>query len=725
MPPAQEPKLLKKPCAECRRLKIKCDRTSPCGNCVKRGVAKVCPDSTVSYSGGRFVLTGTSELHGTIQDLSIRVKKLEAALQAAHSASSTMTHPLLLDEERVPIELDENVNTTIEEPDPDNAEAMFSMLSIETDVSTSRMTASHYSLWYLDGNKDPHHAPSVPEKLITSTAAASDSLFPIDLLRIAQGPNHDSGALRHRLMACLPSIDVATSLVEEYYENAGCIHNIVSRSLFDKEFWPVAYGGKEAPTSLLAVIFNIFCLGAMWHPALPSNCLSPSQFNHLAVLAMSQDPISIAHIEALCMQAVYLCVIDATHSKAWACLGLALKLAQTMGIDRDCALWLIPDDARQRRRRVFNELHTIDCFMSMLVGRTNVLSAGQHNTPPPDFNPNASPMDAVCEKSFRWQYVFLGHGVQSLLALVLSTEKPATYKATLELDKKLRSYDTILDPRLLKELGTLPKKDQDTTFLRKHRIQQIFISIAKEATLLHLHRSFLNRALVNPTGDPILSKWSISVMAAYQSSCSVIRTVRLMKANRPEFMNLLVWSNIILTAVISLGGLIIKTPYSSLASVALQEMQSGCELLEFHYPPDHFLLPVISRLRTAAVNAFEKRDQHPLMQTVTIPEVKRPLDDHDSNESTPPGPGDILGSIFDLNDGVLDAGFFSTARPLDPSFGGMNWHFAPVPPTNPFGSVNLNGINAAPPSNVDEQSQWAELLAQLGSPPSVVNGGQA
>ena len=101
----------------------------------------------------RFVLTGTTELHSRIQDLSIRVKKLEAALQAAHATSSSNLHPLLRDEERVEITLDENVNIEVEDADPDDAELMFSMLSIEKDVTTSRMTPSYYSLWYLDGEK--------------------------------------------------------------------------------------------------------------------------------------------------------------------------------------------------------------------------------------------------------------------------------------------------------------------------------------------------------------------------------------------------------------------------------------------------------------------------------------------------------------------------------------------------------------------------------------------
>jgi len=104
------------------------------------------------------------------------------------------------------------------------------------------------------------------------------------------------------------------------------------QKLFEEEFWSAAYGGRDCPISLLAVVFNVFCLGAMWLPSLTSESLSSSQFNQLALLAMSQDPISIVHMEAIHLQAVYLCVVDSTHTKAWACLGLALKLAQTLGI---------------------------------------------------------------------------------------------------------------------------------------------------------------------------------------------------------------------------------------------------------------------------------------------------------------------------------------------------------------------------------------------------------
>jgi hypothetical protein len=145
----------------------------------------------------------------------------------------------------------------------------------------------------------------------------------------------------------------------------------------------------------------------------------------------------------------------------------------------------------------------------MLVGRSNYLSKGQHNSPIPQ--PSDSP--SALEKAWSWKYRFLGEGVQALLALVLSTNVQPTYDATLALDKKLRSYNAILDPKFAREMGTAPIIEEGRS--KKIIFSQQFTFLARETTFLHLHRSFLNRSIINPTGDPILGRWSISVMAAY------------------------------------------------------------------------------------------------------------------------------------------------------------------------------------------------------------------
>ena len=37
-------------CAECRRLKVKCDRRIPCQRCVKRGLSELCPGEALGDS---------------------------------------------------------------------------------------------------------------------------------------------------------------------------------------------------------------------------------------------------------------------------------------------------------------------------------------------------------------------------------------------------------------------------------------------------------------------------------------------------------------------------------------------------------------------------------------------------------------------------------------------------------------------------------------------------
>jgi hypothetical protein len=109
--------------------------------------------------------------------------------------------------------------------------------------------------------------------------------------------------------------------------------NVVPQSLLEEEYWPIVYGHHDSTrTSSLAVLYGVFCLGAFWSTPPPKGALSPAQYQQLAILAMSQDPLSITHIEALILYTIYLCGTDDTHSKAGACLGMTIKLAQTLGI---------------------------------------------------------------------------------------------------------------------------------------------------------------------------------------------------------------------------------------------------------------------------------------------------------------------------------------------------------------------------------------------------------
>ncbi|TFK69543.1 hypothetical protein BDN72DRAFT_840268 [Pluteus cervinus] len=73
-------------CCECRRLKLKCDRTFPCASCKKRGCSEICPDGVlVSGKGTRFILANTEQLHSKIHEMSDRIRHLEEALESQYA----------------------------------------------------------------------------------------------------------------------------------------------------------------------------------------------------------------------------------------------------------------------------------------------------------------------------------------------------------------------------------------------------------------------------------------------------------------------------------------------------------------------------------------------------------------------------------------------------------------------------------------------------------------
>ncbi|KAI5120441.1 hypothetical protein M0805_009903 [Coniferiporia weirii] len=111
-PPARiadsgKPGKVSKSCAECRRMKLKCNRVFPCHTCVKRGLEGICPEgSLVTGRGTRYVLAKTEKLHEKILLMADRIRDLEDAFRSLHlehatcrvSSSSVTTHPLLRDD---------------------------------------------------------------------------------------------------------------------------------------------------------------------------------------------------------------------------------------------------------------------------------------------------------------------------------------------------------------------------------------------------------------------------------------------------------------------------------------------------------------------------------------------------------------------------------------------------------------------------------------------------
>ncbi|KAF5392659.1 hypothetical protein D9757_000881 [Collybiopsis confluens] len=83
-------------CAECRRLKLRCDKKVPCSSCVRRGCESICPCGILEAGiGTRFILASTTQLHSKISLMSSRIRALEDAVAIFQSSVSSERHPLL------------------------------------------------------------------------------------------------------------------------------------------------------------------------------------------------------------------------------------------------------------------------------------------------------------------------------------------------------------------------------------------------------------------------------------------------------------------------------------------------------------------------------------------------------------------------------------------------------------------------------------------------------
>src|SRR5205823_2500867 len=63
----------------------------------------------------------------------------------------------------------------------------------------------------------------------------------------------------------------------------------------------------------------------------------------------------------------------AKNSRAWVYIGLAIRIAQDMGLHRDSAKWSLDEKQTEVRKRTWWACYTFDRFISAGLGRVSIL----------------------------------------------------------------------------------------------------------------------------------------------------------------------------------------------------------------------------------------------------------------------------------------------------------------------------------------------------------------
>ncbi|KAI5122508.1 hypothetical protein M0805_001416 [Coniferiporia weirii] len=582
-------------CAECRRLKLRCDRKIPCESCVKRGCSAICPDGSLTTGkGNRFVLASTQELHEKISELCTRIRELEDALRESHGHMSNQIHPLLSEDLlriKAPLQREATDSATPngikEEPSTDVVDS-FGSLSI-SHTGKTKFYGHTANSWNESPEEESEDRTTALEQVLPQDILALGSAFPTSP---TNSPVSHANDRFNNLVGYLPGVLKATELRDIYYQRAAWMYNPISRAQLNEEVFQHFYNDNFTPPSppsdhasshRLALMFIVLAIGTLMDPAQPPYNLEAEKYHQLARAALFKSSIfddpTLHAVQALFLMSYYLFLADrhgTGSGSRWIIMGFAVKLAQSIGLHRDSTRWGMEDGETRTRRETFWELYTYDSWQCLTFGRPPSFSL-----PHVDCKFPHPAEDPTGERSFdTWKHRFSAECMSVVHDQAFGAKTPS-YQTILQLDRKLRAFAV---PSVLQVAGfgsTDPGSNPTYGDTLGLIMQRHIVLAIREMNLLYMHRGFFARAIGDNPKDPLGSPYGTSVIAAYRSAGSLIALVRDLDSQLPEPTERLwfLWTHLFSCAVV-LGSIVTRCPSMSLAPSALVQLDSACELFE-------------------------------------------------------------------------------------------------------------------------------------------------
>ncbi|KDQ62020.1 hypothetical protein JAAARDRAFT_123795 [Jaapia argillacea MUCL 33604] len=570
-------------CAECRRLKIKCDKQIPCQSCQRRGCAALCPNGSLATGQGtRFVIAATEHLHRRIARMSERIRQLEDALAALQAKSTTEPHPLLRDDLLSANDKGEEDLEILEEPvaNPPELIDAFGTLSIaENGIArffgpTGGLEAEN------DTSPAPSSAASVVNDRLSRSPALSDEItmfsqsFPFT-------PVGSTSSVKVMIESHLPPWDRACSLCEMYHKGAGWMFHSVTPSQLSDEMLPMIYKKNPELASEvshsghdLALLFTILAIGALVDLSQNPCNAEAEHYCQIARAAFSLEPVlekpSLVTIQALHAFSIYNAMSgkeddggETSMETTWSLVTLAAHLSQS--VNRDSARWGLSPAMTERRRVIFWDLFVADVWQSLSTGRPPAFSLPYVDCKFPEGGGDDIEDQGKGELNFQsWGYRFASECVAEVAARTLTAVTPS-YTTIMELDHKVREFSI---PEAAATIATFGAPSVGSERISTAgSMQRFLMAHTREITL------------IDHPENPLKSHYAPSFLAAYRASYTILRTIRDQYDVQPGICSRfwIVWSFAFSAAVV-FGTVVTRGPRSPLASAAMAELDQACRL---------------------------------------------------------------------------------------------------------------------------------------------------
>ncbi|KAF9268995.1 hypothetical protein L218DRAFT_1072662 [Marasmius fiardii PR-910] len=594
-------------CAECRRSKLKCDRTFPCQACIRRGCAGICPDGTLNATKGNKVLAAHAQkLAEQVKSLTARVRELENALAESSSGGSSRLQVHLHDpRESSPTEID----ALYEKGFQVVSESMGS-LSIGSEGQANyhgESAATEYLKELLPLEEETFEATEHPERLT----------LPYEILELMNAfPFGLKSSQNTKMLFAqfLPSRSRAEYILDLYYKYVAWMYDPITRSEVETDILDLLYHDpayidvERIHSHRLSAFFMVLGAGIMYDTSPDSKSVA-KRYYALSKAALSLDPVtkevSCATIQAFLVMFRYHYNVDrGSNEIRWLIIGVCTKVALKIGLHRDSSGWGLDPEEQQRRRRLFWELYMNDTWTSIVNGRPPSMMI-QHTDCqfPEDMEPLVKPNGETEMGWHTWKARYAASCLSISVQHIFITKK-LPYAALLDLDKKIRMFPVPV--HLQAPLG--PSDTEHTWSADPGRaMQQYCLFCERESNLLYLHRSFFAQALRENTANPLATRYAPSLISTYRIACRLITTLRSLYPAHPEFTQTswFFWSGVFSSCIV-LGGLVVESPGCSLSPDALREFEDALPFFQegskFCRPPN--TLTILQALLDRAQNTY-------------------------------------------------------------------------------------------------------------------------
>ncbi|KZV93842.1 hypothetical protein EXIGLDRAFT_835432 [Exidia glandulosa HHB12029] len=586
-------------CAECRRLRLRCDKKVPCSTCVKRGCPNVCPDGTLpkgQVQGKRLVMTDTRQLYEKIESMRNRISKLEQAIADLRASrqdvpATRVHHSQSSDNQEVPVD--------------DQLSDLFGTLTIgEHSSFFGPHAASRYFIFSkFDSDKCMRH------KRDTFTNYPHFSGVSVGLWN---GADDFLRILAH----AMPPEDEARDLAAVYRDYLSWLLGVLTweeiDSLLDLHYTQPEHQQSHIRAQEYAQIYMVFAHALLLQDNIKTHADAAIRFFNLATFALSYDDIfehpTLQAIRCLHLMAWLWRVLEEhnTMTRVYALQGLAAQMCKSLGLHKDDSPWKLDDAEKQLRRRIAWNVVQHGFWIAVVLGR------------PPSFSSRffdaRLPLDteAFCDLEGRWypSSAALAHNFVSICMLSLVDQAFGTqgiaHSTALSLDAIVRDHVATLEVHLHLQVNSHcgPPRSPDSF------IQHGFSNIVPQKLLFYIHRSFFAYAIEESPDDLLSSKYAGSVLATFRAALSIAVTTRTLYEGAPSSIRLLSFYTTIFSASVILASIVIRSPNCQLAPIAWTEFDAIFTMTESWDAASHFM-PSLRKLRGKAIAARASREGRP------------------------------------------------------------------------------------------------------------------